>query len=562
MERLGSCRPGLATAGAVLGCLIAGVAAGCGVDAQPGPTADTAAAQAAAPGVTFENVTTRAGLDYHNPALDPDHPDYCLPMVRFVAGAAAADVDADGWTDLFVTRLEKPNLLFRNLGDGTFEEVGARAGVDLVAQSSGCAVADVDNDGSLDLYVLTLGARNYLYLNDGTGRFTEAAPSYALDMPADNPPRERSAAAFGDYDDDGDLDAVVTEWRSGGMNRVMRNDGGRFVDVTQAIGVNLSGVIGFATAFSDMDGDGRRDVVIAGDFSSSRMLRNLGGGHFEDVTARAGVGTDEFGMGSAIGDVNNDGALDWFVTSTYGHLPYPWGGTGNRLYLNGGSGRFSDATDQFDVRDGSWGWGAAFLDFDNDGYLDLAMTNGVHYPCFDVGWRYDDDPLRLWRNTGGAAMVELAAELGFSDDGAGKGLLRLDYDNDGDLDVFVTNNDGPPVLFRNNGGHSKHWLRVALRGHTANTHGIGARIRLLDASGTVQQMREVSANSNYMSQDEIVAHFGLGDQPGVAALEVQWPGRNCIQIVRDVVANTRMMIDEPLECLAAQESPTRVETRH
>ncbi len=539
----------------ITGYLLALIAAGCDGNALPESGVGASSSLATPLGVTFEDVTSRAGVSYDNPALDPDHPDYCLPMVRFVAGVVAADFDADGWTDLFVTRLEKTNLLFRNRGDGTFEEVGLRAGVDLVAQSSGCAVADVNNDGTLDLYVLTLGERNYLYLNDGGGRFTEAAQSYELDMHSDDLPRERSTAAFGDYDNDGDLDAVVTEWRRGGMNRVLRNDEGRFVDVTDAIGIDLSDFVGFAAGFSDIDGDGWPDLLVVGDFNTSRMFRNLGGDRFEDITSIAGVGTDEFGMGSAIGDINNDGALDWFVTSTYGNLPRPWGGTGNRLYVNGGDGVFFDGTDQFGVRDGSWGWGASFFDFDNDGYLDLAMTNGILYPCFDVGWSYKRDQLRLWRNSGGESMVELAAELGFSDRGTGKGLLHLDYDNDGDLDVFITNNDGPPTLLRNNRGNMNNWLRVALRGHTSNRFGIGARIRLLDASGALQQIREVSANSNYMSQNEITAHFGLRDQTIVASIEIHWPTSDCVQVVRHLAVNSLAVIDEPVECNNAAARP-------
>ncbi len=495
--------------------------------------------------VTFADVTSRAGLTFKNPALSPGHPDYCLWMIRYAGGAVAADFDGDGWTDLFFTRLELPNLLFRNMGDGTFEEVGVAAGVSLVAQSSACAAGDVNNDGLLDIYVLTLGGRNYLYVNNGDGSFVEQADSFGLAMRTSSLPRERTGASFGDYDRDGDLDLLVSEWRAGGLNRLLRNDGDAFVDATESAGLDLSSVMAFTSRFDDIDGDGWPDLLIIGDFGTSALYRNLGNGRFQDVTALAHVGTEDFGMGSTVGDVNNDGRPDWFVTSIY----QSWfGGDGNRLYINDGHGVFSDATDRYGVRQGGFGWGAAFFDFDNDGFLDLGMANGVRYPCFDIGWQFNHDRLRLWKNMGGERMVEVSHAIGFEGSASEKGFVSFDFDNDGDLDVLVTKNNGSPVLFENRGGNVGNWLRVRLRGRSSNSFGVGARIVLSSASSETIQTREVTLNSNYMSQDEVIVHFGLGGSDRVATLSIEWPAVGCVQILEDVLANQLLIVEEPDDC--------------
>lgn len=516
---------------------------GCGSSLEPESVANLTH-------VTFENVTAKAGLVYDNPALTPGHPDYCQWMTRYAGGAVAADFDGDGWTDLFFTRLELPNLLFRNRGDGTFEEVGATAGVNLVAQSSACAAADVNNDGSTDIYVLTLGERNYLYMNDGHGSFVEQAESFGLAMEASSLPRERTGASFGDYDRDGDLDLVVTEWRAGGVNRLLRNDGGAFVDATQAAGLDLSALMGFTSRFNDIDGDGWPDLLIVGDFETSKLYRNLRNGRFEEITASARVGTEDFGMGSAVGDVNNDGAPDWFVTSIYRSW---FGGDGNRLYVNDGAGVFTDGTDRFGVRNGGFGWGASFFDFDNDGYLDLGMANGVRYPCFDIGWQFNHDGLRLWKNLGGERMAHVANDIGLRGTESGKGFLSFDFDNDGDLDVLVTNNDAPPALFENHGGNSSNWLRIELRGRLSNSFGVGARIVLTSDSGAQIQTREVSASSNFMSQDEVIVHFGLGAADRVDTLTIDWPATNCSQVLENVSSNQLLIVNEPDECAAERQ---------
>jgi hypothetical protein len=257
-------------------------------------------------------------------------------------------------------------------------------------------------------------------------------------------------------------------------------------------------------------------------------------------------------MGSAIGDIDNDGDLDWFVSSIYDPdvecTPFGcnvgWKGSGNRLYVNDGTGVFADETDAWGVRDGAWGWGTSFLDFDNDGRLDLAETNGINFSELFADDIFYGLPARLWHNSGLSEMTEVGAALGFTSALEGKGLMVLDYDNDGDEDVFIVNNAEHPVLYRNDGGNAGSFLRVDARGTVSNHFGIGATVRV--SAGNVEQMRLVGANNNYMGQNDRIAHFGFG--PGVEtvdAVRVEWPASAIIQSRRNVAANQLLEIHEP-----------------
>ena len=523
---------------------------------------------------SFTDVTQAAGVAY--PQYDPGDPHTCLVSPFLLTceiewlsgGAATADVDGDDWPDLYVTRLDAPDLLFRNRGDGTFEDVTAAAGLaDFDLQSNGAGFADVDNDGDPDLHVTTIGlasdpvnSRFHLFLNDGTGHFTEEAVERGADV-ASAEHRAGYSVAFGDYDRDGWVDIYTTECRQPfftvgfpSHSRLLRNLGaaapGHFEDVTVAAGVVidrdpgcLAGLTpctswGYAPAFVDLDGDGWQDLAIAADFGSSVLFWNDGDGTFTDGTAAAGVGTDENGMGSTFGDYDGDGDLDWFVTSIFDPdqtcetTTCNWGYTGNRLYRNDGGRFFSDATDLAGVRDGYWGWGAAFFDFDDDADLDLVMTNGAHFGFVDppddqVFARFDPDPMRLWRNDGPGPMTEISAAAGLTDLGSGKGLLTFDYDRDGDLDLFVVNNVTGGVLYRNDTTSGHDWLRVRVEPVPGfGSDGLGAVLTLEATAGGPVQMRHIGATSHFLGESERIAHFGLGSHPGpIHRLTVQWPGR-------------------------------------
>jgi len=540
----------------------------------PGPT----------PGPMFVDVTASAGLEYvqHTHQVPPhcifsgvicqgdppvcvDLGDTCEPD-RMSGGAAVGDVDGDGWDDLFVTRLDDHDLLFRNRGDGTFEDVTEAVGLDVfVLQSNGALFSDLDKDGDLDLYVSVLGEvdtpqnlRNYLFVQQDDGTFVDQAVERGAAIAIGS--RQRTfSVSVGDFDRDGWPDLHVSEWvpDTPSHARLLRNRGaeapGYFEDVTEAAGVNLDVVDAFASAFSDLDRDGWPDLVIAGDFGSSKLFWNNGDGTFEDGTVAAGVGTDENGMGSTIGDIDGDGDLDWFVTSiwdpnfTCEFQSCNWGYSGNRLYRNEGNRSFSDATDLAGVREGDWGWGAAFIDFDNDADLDVVMTNGVDFPGGDADQIFNNDPMRLWRNEPGG-MVEIAVPAGIDDRGSGKGLLVFDYDRDGDQDVFVVNNGSTPRLFRNDVGQEKSWLRVRLLGSLATTDGLGALVTLQENARGRKQVREVGSVTHFLGQSERVAHFGLGvAAPGAAPLyrlKIRWPN-GTEQTLTNVARNQEIVVLEP-----------------
>jgi hypothetical protein len=315
----------------------------------------------------------------------------------------------------------------------------------------------------------------------------------------------------------------------------------------------VSGVFALSSRFADLDADGWPDLLITGDYGTSRLMWNAGDGTFTDGTAAAGVGTEEQGTGSAVGDYDGDGSLDWFVTSLFytcdvGDTSCSADGTGNRLYRNEGGRAFSDQTDAAGVRDGSYGAATAFYDLENDGDLDLVMTNGD----FAAPGAATPDPLRVWANDGSGQMTEISQDVGMVDEGAGRGLLTFDYDADGDLDLFVVNNAGSPVLYRNDTGSQNRWLRVKTQGTDSNRDGIGAVVLLWTDLGAPPQVREIEAGSHFLGQSERTAHFGLGGGTDpVDRVLVYWPATQRTNEFLDVARNTTLVAVEP----SASDSP-------
>jgi len=544
-------------------------------------------------GLNLTDVTSAAGLDEPQSAGPPVNADV------HTGGAAVADYDDDGDQDVLLTRVGLPNRLLRNDGAGTFTDVAERAGVAGPDPDNGYAAgvwADVDGDGDLDLYLTGAGRGGAaLLVNDGSGRFEDHTEAAGLDGLAGTGPTGTASygAAFDDWDHDGDLDLVTLQWYitplglqlqtqvtagadasvldpctlaeqrrtepvddrlPGSTSRLLENDGnGTFTDVTASSGVDVDQIIGFQPVFADADGDGWDDLFVTGDYCTSRLYRNQQGQGFTDVTDQAGVGTDGNGMGSVVADLDGDGNLDWFVSSIQTPEGEPCGveapcGDGNRLYLGDGSGHFTDGTDRFGVRDGSWGWGAAAADFNQDGRVDLALATGMAASDASAGTSvglqasavYDDDATRVWVNTGDGPWPEVAERIGVRDRADGKAMVAFDADGDGDVDLLAANTEGAPVLYRNDTapGADNHWITLRLRAPgTKNPFGIGARVLVDVGDGRPPRPLEVRAGGSFQSADPTDLHVGLGSANRVERIEVQWPGDSTPQVLTDVEAD-------------------------
>lgn len=511
----------------------------------------------------FADVTDAAGLLHqHGYTQDLADPDGSFrETYHFAGGVAAGDYDRDGDVDLFfVVGNIGPSRLYRNRGDATFEEVGAAAGVAL-ERKAGCGptFADIDGDGWLDLFVGGVeGSGVRILHNRGDGTFADVTDESGIATA-----KHTFSAAFGDVDRDGDLDLALSHWATfladgESTQDLWRNDGGfRFTDISVAAGTsaavrpNRDGLridFSFTPTFADIDNDGWPDLLVAADFGTSRILRNDGTGGFVDITDRDVV-TDENGMGSAIGDFDNDGDLDWFVSSIRDPKDVRtenWGVTGNRLYRGRGDGTFEDVTESAGVRDGFWGWASSWADLNDDGFLDLVHVNGYgRYPDYEPSRLFLHDPTRVFLANGDGTFSERASEMGIIDDGMGRGLVVADFDRDGDLDLLIANNGEAPRLFRNEREAPLRHLGVRLRARGANTEAVGARV-YLTAQG-VTQMREIRIGGNYVSQNPAEAHFGLGDATLAERLEIRWPS-GARTVRTDVLPTALLELEEPLVC--------------
>jgi hypothetical protein len=481
-------------------------------------------------------------------------------------GAAAGDMDGDGDPDLYVSRFEARDLLYENLGDGTFVDVAEAAGIEDF-DGNGAAWFDKDGDGDLDLFISSFDWRWRLYENQGGSPplFVDIGGTVAMD---DGQPHYGFGAGVGDYDRDGRVDLATSEWRGGATltaetihQRVFRNLGDDFEDVTAVLGLsaladNPPGVWAFAPTFVDLDEDGWSDLVVVADNGTSRLFYNDRAGGFADWTIPAGVNLELNGMGSTFGDYDGDGHLDWYVSAIARPEDDPCAEPpcvtgGNRLYRSEGPRCFEELGRAHGLHAGGWGWGTSWIDFDNDGDLDLVETNGFHVPYGPPANTYVGDPMRAWRNdgpdgTGGVSFVDVGVETGLSaDTDQGRGLLPFDYDGDGDTDLLVLDNGPNSRLYANEGGEDNCWLDVHLRGTQTNYYGLGARVELTRTAGGPTQVREMGVGAHFLAQSPAMLHFGLG--PGtepVDELRVHWPVSGTTSVRTDVPACGSVTITE------------------
>ena len=532
----------------------------------------TAGAPPAAAELRFRGAALSAGLTAERRPLDH-------PVADMTGGAAVGDFNRDGWQDLFLLGGGgAADALYLNRGDGTFGDHAAAAGVALSHRGLAAAVGDFDGDGWQDLFVTSLGeaggprrpGAHRLYRNRGVAGaaarnenvpggipvFEEVAAAAGVAVTA-APRPDGMGAAFGDYDLDGDLDLFVTGYQYHAGNRLFRNEGGRFIDFTApAFGPALEqGVLevwGFAPAFVDMDGDRYPELLIAGDYGTSRYFRNERGRFFSDLTAASGTGAGAMGMGSAFGDFDGDGRFDWYLTSVYARTGTESLRNGNQLYLAAGEHRFREASVAAGVNHGGWGWGAVAADLDHDGVLDLAATNGWTRANQQGEMEWLSEPTRVYLGRGGAGgggvprfqFVQEQVRLHHRDQG--RGLIAFDYDNDGDRDLLIVNLRGPVSLFRNDlSGPGANYLRVFLdRGanRTAAPDGIGARVSI--RVGERAQHRFIGGGGVYLGTGELSAHFGAGAAAVIDELTVAWPD-GAVTALQGVPANQTLTVRHP-----------------
>ncbi len=496
----------------------------------------------------FTDISSNAGIN-HVHGYNPVASSFDIRRDRqyMAAGVAAGDFDRDGWVDLYVTRGSiGANLLYRNLGNGQFEDVAEAAGVNLDGkENSGATFADFDGDGWLDLLVAGINTTTQpvLFRNNRNGSFSDVTMSAGLPVVS-----QSMGASFADYDKDGDLDFWLTHWTANNQQKYLwRNNGdGTFTDASAAAGIDAV-MSDYTVNFSDINNDTWPDVLVAADFTTSEIYLNQQNGSFARTTSA--VISDENGMGAAVGDYDNDGDLDWFVSSIFdergklenvGNFNFNWGVSGNRLYQNQGDGSFADLTDQGGVRVGGWGWGSCFADFNNDSHLDLFQVNGYSSAQHFTTAPFEADASRLFISSGQGNFSERSFEVGIADNLQGRGIVCFDYDRDGDIDIFVANNEQRPLLYENR-GITNHWLQIKVGGEQLNSESIGARV-YVTANG-VTQMRELQAGSNFMSQNPVIAHFGLGKSTLAANVRVVWPS-GAERSLNDVTADQVVFIGQ------------------
>lgn len=411
-------------------------------------------------------------------------------------GCGWVDADHDGDLDLFIANLDSPNALYQNEGNGTFSTLAAPTNAD-VQPSFGCSWGDYDNDGLDDLFIPSFGAPSYLYHNDGNNRFTRVT-----DSPLTQIPIPAQSGAWADYDNDGDLDLYVVT--KDAPNILFQNQGhGTFTSVTNSVLVT-DRADAHGIAWGDYDDDGDLDLFVANNYEGPNALyQNYGDGMFEAVTNSSITDDYAVSIGASWGDYDNDGDIDLFVANSLGAT--------NSLYRNDGQGRFAKITDSPIVQDPHNAMGSCWGDYDNDGDIDLFVANS------------GDQANDLYRNAGNGSFHRVTTGSIVEDIGASRGCSWGDYDNDGDLDIFVTNAfgaDDTDVLYRNE-GTPHHWIAFRLIGTVSNRSAIGATVRI-KANG-VWQRRDVSSQDGAYGHNSRVLHFGLADATRADSVIVTWP---------------------------------------
>jgi enediyne biosynthesis protein E4 len=551
------------------------LAAGWAIAGRAGSPSNSAVApRGSAASAWFTDVTSHSKFDYRTNNDFTGRKYFPQPMC---GGVAAIDYDNDGRMDLFFTngaklpelKKTKPgylNCLLHNKGDGTFEDVTARAGLggEGLGFCFGVAAADYDNDGFDDLFICNAGG-NTLYHNNGDGTFTDVTAGSGLDRkPAD---LLSVGAAWFDYDNDGLLDLIVTNYTywspqtdlkcrkdaardeycsptvyKSVASRLYRNLGrGRFEDVTDASGIGKALGKGMGISIADFNGNGLMDIFIANDTEPNFLFINQGDGTFKESGLEYGVaynaqGDRVSGMGCDAKDFDNDGLVDIVYNDLAGQV---FG-----LLKNERGKSFSDAT--WTSRLGTLsrnysGWSIGFVDFNNDGWKDIYSANGDVDDLTAASKQHDT----MFQNIDGKTLTDVTAQMGpdFSFVGYQRGSAFVDLNNDGFTDLVVTSLGERPRILMNNALNRNHWITLDLRGHKSNRNGIGARIRVTTASGRALY-NHVTTSVGFMSSSDRRAHFGLGAEAKIDHVEIRWPS-GIVQRIDHPAADQILKMEEP-----------------
>ena len=512
-------------------------------------------------------------------------------------GVAFFDYDQDEWVDIFLvngSRLEgfpkgqEPiSRLFKNNRDGTFTDVTVQSGLGRAGWGQGCCVGDYDNDGWNDLFVSYYG-QNVLWRNNGNGTFTDVTAKAGLIQPPgpNGRPRWNSGCAFLDYDKDGHLDLFVANYidfdiktaplpeaagcaykgiqvacgppgLEGSKNILYRNNGdGTFTDISKKAGIlDTIGTYALSVTVADLDNDGWPDIYVANDSTAATFYRNQKDGTFKDEAIESGIayspdGKPQAGMGVSVGDFNRDGQLDIVKTN--------FAGDTDSLYENLGDGTFEDHTylSGLGLNTRYLGWGVGFFDPDNDGWLDIFISNGHVYP--EVDGSHIEAPHAehkyLYRNLRNGQFEEVTSKAGpgITGKAPARGCAFGDYDNDGDIDVVVNCVNTYPQLLRCDTvpptaeTPRRNWVKLRLVGTKSNRTGIGSRIAVTaenEPGKPLRQIDEVRSGGSYYSQNDLRLHFGLDQASKVDSVEIQWPS-GAKDTLKDLAVNNLYVVEE------------------
>jgi hypothetical protein len=501
-------------------------------------------------------------------------------------GVCVADFDGDGFQDIYFVNgrdlykegVEVRNALYRNNGDGTFSDVTEKAGVPGNAYGLGCIWGDYDNDGHPDLYVTQYG-KNILYRNNGDGTFTDVTQKAHVDG-TDFGTMFHTGATFFDYDRDGYLDLYVggyVEFGPGSQRTCIigsnvrasclpaaykgtpavlyhNNRDGTFTNVTKAAKIFQPNGKNLSVAAADYDNDGWPDLFVANDGIDVYLYHNEHNGTFKEVALTTGIALTANGnamaaMCMSLGDYDNDGLLDLYISDFQGASDHIW--------HNDGQGFLEEVSERAGLTTATQGvlsFGGGFFDYDNDGRLDLFIANGHVYEGVEktapnIHYKQINS---LFHNDGNGRFSDVTAisGTGFTTPHVGRGAAFGDFDNDGYEDIVVANNGDTPLLLHNNGAATgNHFVNLKLIGTRSNRDGMGARIRL--TSGGISQIREVSGGGSYLSQSDLRAHFGLGRQTRIDGIEISWPS-GLRQSLKGIEADRFYVVEEGKDVLRLQ----------